>query len=93
MWRGVPGRASAFRRILEFYAATEGNVSLFNVEGRPGAIGRIPPSWFTAFRSRWCSFDVETGNPIRDENGSLPSAARPDEIGEAIGQIADPSRR
>jgi fatty-acyl-CoA synthase len=40
-------------QILEFYAATEGNISLFNVEGRPGAIGRTPP--FIAHRSglRW----------------------------------------
>ena len=30
-------------QIFEFYAATEGNVSLFNVEGEAGAIGRIPP--------------------------------------------------
>ena len=29
-------------QILEFYAATEGNVSLYNVEGKPGAIGRMP---------------------------------------------------
>jgi fatty-acyl-CoA synthase len=28
--------------ILEFYAATEGGISLFNVEGKRGAIGRIP---------------------------------------------------
>ena len=28
--------------ILEFYAATEGNFSLYNCEGKPGAIGRIP---------------------------------------------------
>ncbi len=30
-------------QILEFYAATEGNFSLYNVEGEPGAIGRVPP--------------------------------------------------
>ena len=29
-------------QILEFYAATEGNFSLYNCEGKPGAIGRIP---------------------------------------------------
>src|SRR5581483_445703 len=32
----------AIPQILEFYAATEGNFSLFNVEGKTGAIGRIP---------------------------------------------------
>ena len=29
-------------RILEYYASTEGNFSLYNCEGQPGAIGRIP---------------------------------------------------
>ena len=29
--------------ILEFYASTEGNVSLYNVEGRIGSVGRVPP--------------------------------------------------
>jgi hypothetical protein len=29
-------------RILEFYAATEGKISLYNAEGMPGAIGRVP---------------------------------------------------
>jgi fatty-acyl-CoA synthase len=41
MWDAFKNR---FRipRILEFYAATEGNVSLFNVQGKRGAIGHIP---------------------------------------------------
>ena len=29
-------------QILEFYAATEGNFSLYNCDEEPGAIGRIP---------------------------------------------------
>ena len=32
--------------ILEFYAATEGNVTLFNFDDREGSVGRIP--WFLA---------------------------------------------
>ena len=29
-------------QVLEFYAATEGNFSLYNAEGKVGAIGRVP---------------------------------------------------
>ena len=43
VWPRFPARF-AIPRILEFYAATEGNVNLFNFDGRPGAVGRIP--WF-----------------------------------------------
>src|SRR5258708_16461220 len=42
IWEGFAGRF-AIPQILEFYAATEGNFSLFDVEGKPGALGRIPP--------------------------------------------------
>ena len=74
-------------QILEFYAATEGNISLFNVEGRPGAIGRVPP--FIAHRSALAlvKFDVERGLPLRDDQGRCVRCA-PNETGEAIGRIA-----
>ena len=79
-------------RILEFYAATEGNVSLYNVEGKPGAIGRIPPFLVHRFPIALVRFDVERGEPIRDEHGHCIRCA-PKEAGEAIGRIAaDPSR-
>jgi fatty-acyl-CoA synthase len=77
----------AIPQILEFYAATEANVSLFNVEGRPGAIGRMPP--FIAHRSTLAlvRFDVERSVPVRDENGFCVRCAV-DETGEAIGRIS-----
>ncbi|MCC6778987.1 MAG: long-chain-acyl-CoA synthetase [Hyphomicrobiales bacterium] len=76
----------AVPRILEFYASTEGNVTLFNYEGKPGAIGRIPS--FLAHRSPTALVrqDPVTGEPARDANGRC-IRCRPDEIGEAIGRI------
>jgi fatty-acyl-CoA synthase len=72
--------------ILEFYAATESNVSLFNVEGRPGAIGRTPP--FIAHRCPVALMKLDERNmPMRDRNGSCMLCA-PNEIGEAIGRIS-----
>jgi len=73
-------------RILEFYAATEGNVSLFNIEGKPGAIGRIPSFLVHRFPATLVKFDVENGAPVRDEQGLCVRCA-PNEIGEAIGKI------
>jgi fatty-acyl-CoA synthase len=87
VWTGFKDR---FRipRILEFYAATEGNVTLFNNEGRPGAIGRIPS--FLAHRSPTAliRYDVENGELVRDEHG-LCLRCRPGEVGEAIGRILE----
>ncbi|HUI94257.1 MAG TPA: long-chain-acyl-CoA synthetase [Xanthobacteraceae bacterium] len=76
-------------RILEFYAATEGNLSFYNVEGKPGAIGRVPP--FLAHRSPAAivRFDRAHGAPLRDARG-LCIRCGTDEVGEAIGRI-DPA--
>jgi fatty-acyl-CoA synthase len=73
-------------RIVEFYAATEGNVTLFNFEGRPGAIGRLPRLLERRFPVRIVKFDVAREVPLRDARGFCIRCA-PDEIGETIGQI------
>jgi fatty-acyl-CoA synthase len=85
VWKDFKGRFQ-IPRILEFYAATEGNVSLFNVEGQPGAIGRIPSYLAHRFPAMLVKFDVEKDEPVRDEHGSCIRCA-PNEVGEAIGEI------
>ena len=74
-------------QILEYYAATEGSFSLYNCEGKPGAIGRIPP--FLAHRTpvALVKFDDAQGQPVRDEAGLCIRCAV-NEAGEAIGQIS-----
>jgi fatty-acyl-CoA synthase len=83
-------------RILEFYAATEGIVSLYNCEGKPGSIGRIPSFLTQRFPVAVIRCDIETLTPLRDAAG-LCIACGVDEPGEAIGQLpstADsPTRR
>jgi fatty-acyl-CoA synthase len=73
-------------RILEFYAATEGNVSLVNVEGRPGAIGRVPPFLAHRFPATLVQYDADTDAPVRDARGFCVRCA-PNEAGEAIGRL------
>ena len=75
-------------QILEFYASTEGNVSLYNCEGTPGAIGKIPS--FLAHRSNLAlvKFDVEAGEPMRNQEGFC-IRCKSSEIGEAIGKIPE----
>jgi fatty-acyl-CoA synthase len=74
-------------QILEFYAATEGNVTLFNAEGKPGAIGRVPAFLAHRWPTALVKFDVATGEPVRDERGFCIRCAT-GETGEALGRIA-----
>jgi len=75
-------------RILEFYAATEGNVSLFNVQGEPGAIGHIPSYLAHRFSPALVVFDVGAGEPLRDEQGFCVRCAT-NQTGEALGKVVD----
>jgi fatty-acyl-CoA synthase len=77
--------------VLEFYGATEGNVSFFNFDGRRGAIGRLPGYLKKKFNIRIVKFDVETEMPIRGTDGCCIEVA-PGEVGECIGQIANDAR-
>jgi fatty-acyl-CoA synthase len=73
-------------RVLEFYAATEGNFSLFNVEGKPGAIGRIPPLLAHRFPAAIVKVDSADGRPARGWDGlCIPCGIG--EVGQAIGRI------
>jgi fatty-acyl-CoA synthase len=85
VWREFQQR---FRipQILEYYAATEGNFSLYNCEGRTGAIGRIPPFLAHRVPVALVKFDVETAAPVRETSGRCVRCA-PNEVGEALGQI------
>jgi fatty-acyl-CoA synthase len=73
-------------QILEFYASTEGNVSLVNVDGMPGAVGRIPPFLAHRFPATLVRYDAQADAPVRDARGFCVRSAVND-VGEAIGQL------
>jgi fatty-acyl-CoA synthase len=79
-------------QIIEFYAATEGNVSLFNFDGKEGAVGRLP--WWIAarFPTKIVRFDPESQQPVRDGRGFCIEC-EVDEPGEVIGKIMKDASR
>ncbi|MBX9746894.1 MAG: AMP-binding protein [Hyphomonadaceae bacterium] len=79
------------KEILEFYGSTEGNVSMFNFDGQPGAIGRVPPDLRNNFKVRLVKFDIDVEQPIRGPDG-LCILCEAGEAGEAIGLIKDDAR-
>jgi fatty-acyl-CoA synthase len=74
--------------ILEYYAATEGMLSLYNFDGKPGAVGQIPTVLQAYFGVKLIRIDEETGEPLRGTDGFCIET----EIGlpgEAISLIRD----
>jgi len=82
IWRDFKSRFN-IPRILEFYAATEGTVSLFNVEGKTGSLGRIPPFLAHRFQVALLKYDAHGERPSRNPENLCVSAG-PDEVGEAV---------
>jgi fatty-acyl-CoA synthase len=73
-------------RILEYYASTEGNFSLYNCEGQPGAIGRIPAFLAARLPVELLRFDVDKSEPRRTAAG-LCERCEANETGEAVGRM------
>lgn len=73
-------------QIYEFYGSTEGNVSLMNIDGKVGAVGRIPFYARKMFNLRLVKFDIEAEEPVRGPDG-LCIEADEGEAGEALGEI------
>lgn len=78
--------------VIEFYGATEGNVSLINVDGPVGAVGRVPSYLAWKFNIDVIRYDVETGENPRGADGfciredlNVP--------GEMIGEIREDDPR
>ncbi len=78
----------AIPNILEFYAATEGGVSLYNCEGKAGAIGRVPAFLAHRFPIALVRRDPATDEPLRGADG-LCIVCAPGEPGEALGPLSD----
>ena len=78
----------AIPQILEFYAATEGNFSLFNCEEQVGSIGRVPKFLSHRHGVSIIKVDQETGEPVRDSNRRCLRCG-PEEIGEAVARMSN----
>ncbi|MEL7548199.1 MAG: AMP-binding protein, partial [Pseudomonadota bacterium] len=79
-------------KLIEFYASTEGNVRYMNVDGKVGAVGRVPPYLKFAFdHIAIVKYDPATEQPVRDAEGRCMLAAH-DEPGEAIGRVGQDGR-
>ncbi|XP_019640807.1 PREDICTED: very long-chain acyl-CoA synthetase-like [Branchiostoma belcheri] len=56
-------------QIVEFYGATEGNVSFFNIFNKTGAVGMATPLFKRIRPASFLKVDPETSELVRDQNG------------------------
>jgi fatty-acyl-CoA synthase len=86
IWKRFQDRF-AIPRIVEFYGATEGNVSMLNYDGTLGSVGRVPDYLQWLLPTRVVRFDVEREMPVRGPDG-LCIECGPEEAGEAVGRLS-----
>lgn len=91
IWQAFQDRF-AIPRVLEFYAASEGCVSLTNAEAAVGSVGRVPRFLAHRYPLAVLRLDAETGQPLRAADG-LCVPCTPDEAGELVGRVGESSLR
>jgi fatty-acyl-CoA synthase len=77
--------------VVEFYGATEGNVTFTNVDNKVGSIGRMSGLMRRVAGVHLVRFDVEKEDVVRGGDGFCIECAL-DEPGEAIGRITEVNR-
>ncbi len=85
VWPGFVDRFN-IPHVIEFYGATEGNVSLLNVDGPVGAVGRVADYLKSRFNIDIIRYDVESDTNVRGSDGFCIRADI-GEVGELIGEI------
>ena len=87
IWREFKKRFG-INHILEYYAATEGNIAIFNFDSKLGSVGRIATLAKRRFPYELVRFDVDAGRPLRDADGHGIRCGS-DEVGEMVAEIVD----
>jgi fatty-acyl-CoA synthase len=87
IWREFRDRFK-IHHVLEYYAATEGNVAIFNFDSKLGSVGRIATLARRRFPYELVRFDVDAGEPLRGPDGRC-IRCDVDEVGEMIAEIVD----
>ncbi|XP_076811650.1 long-chain fatty acid transport protein 2-like [Clavelina lepadiformis] len=86
VWKTFLERFGSQIRIVEFYAATESNVSCINLCNRIGSIGTCSPILKALTGCSFVKYDWEKEEPYRTESGRCVEVGL-NEPGLAIGQI------
>jgi fatty-acyl-CoA synthase len=79
-------------RVFEWYASTEGNAVLLNLDGRVGSVGRIPAWARGRLPTRLIRVDPDDGTVLRAPDGRCIEAAD-GEAGELVAEILRDPRR
>ena len=85
VWPEVESRFG-IEDLVEFYAATEGNVVLFNLDRKVGSVGWLWPVLFRHNGGHLIRLEADNETPVRDAQGFCVEATVL-EAGELIGRI------